>query len=110
MKKIEPTSSMIQYQILCLLEIHEKLSIKTLTQLIGHSSEEIVAYEANYLIFNPSFNKTRDRTIGIILTDTEDKKDIGPDNNVWLNKGFKPANLKPNTAPMKMKKTVKLHF
>lgn len=107
-KKIEPTSSLIQYLILRFLENHEKLSIKQLTQLLGHSSEEIIAFEANHLIFHPGFNKTRDKKIGMILTDAE--KDIAPESNVWLNKEFKPSNLKPSTLPMKMKRIVRIFY
>jgi hypothetical protein len=37
---------------------------------------------------------------------TDYKKDLTPENFVWLNKGFKPSSLKPTTYPMKMKRTV----
>jgi hypothetical protein len=106
MKKIEPTSSLVQYLILLFLELHQKLTIKNLTQLIGHSSDEIIAFEATHLIFHPQFNKTRDRNLGLILSDVADKKEISSENYIWLNKGFKPTSLKPNTLPMKMKRIV----
>lgn len=84
----------------------QKLTISQLTQLIGHSSEEYVAYEANHLIFHPGFNKTRDINIGLIQSDVEDKKDISPHNLIWLNKDFKPSTVKCSTIPAKMKKLV----
>lgn len=92
--------------IITLLEQHGKLTIKQLTQLIGHSSEEYIAFEAQHLIFHPGFNKTRDKTIGLILTDLADKKEMAAENEIWLNKDFKPNNLKPSTIPMKMKRLV----
>ena len=53
--------------ILCLLEEHGKLKIKQITQLLGHTSDDVIAFEANHLIFHPGFNKTRDKNIGFIL-------------------------------------------
>jgi len=105
-KNIEPTTSLIQYLILTLLETHGTLTVKDVTSLLGYSSEEIIAYEANNLIFNPSINRTRDRNIGFITTNAEEKKDIAPQHTITLNKNFKPTNLKPNTVPMKIKRII----
>ncbi len=65
-----------------------------------HPHVEYIAFEANYLIYHPVFNKTKDPKAGLILSNAPEKKDLNPDNEIWLNKDFNPNNNKPNTVPI----------
>ncbi len=109
MKKLEPQSTLIQFLSLLQLEKHEKLKVKEICQLILHSNEDYVANEINYLIFHPSWNRTKDPKIGIILSDAEGTKSLTPENYVWLNKGFRPSNIRPSTLPIKVIRPVNFH-
>jgi hypothetical protein len=102
-KPIEPTTSLIQFLILLELEKHKKLTIRKITELLGHENEEYISIEANYLIYHPVNNKTKDSKSGIILSNQEDKKDLTPDNEIMLNENFNPVNIKLNSAPLTLR-------
>jgi len=107
---MEPTSSLLQFIILLLLEQYEKLTISKISEILGHSNKDYIAFETNYLIYHPVFNKNKDSKAGVILSNAPEKKDLNPDNEIWLNKDFNPNNNKPNTIPTmsRIKSTVKI--
>ncbi len=74
------------------------------TQLLGHSQTSYVANEANFLLYNPGFNPTKSKTLGIIGTNAPDKKDLESEHEIWLNKNFNPNNSKPVTMPTMMRR------
>lgn len=96
---MEPTSSFIQFLIISILEKYDKLTIKKISEILGHSNSEYIAFEANYLIYHPVFNKTKDPKVGLIISNAPDKRDLKIDDEVWLNQDFNPSNNKPNTIP-----------
>lgn len=75
--------------------------------MVGHSQASYIANEANFLIYNPGFNPTKSLTAGLICTNAPEKKDLEPENEIWLNKDFNPNNSKPITVPTMMRKGVK---
>jgi hypothetical protein len=88
------------------LERFERLSIQKLTEIIGHSQSSYIANEANFLLYNPGFNPTKSATVGFILSNAAEKKDLEPEDEIWLNKDFNPNNSKPITIPTAQRKTV----
>jgi len=105
-KVITPTSSLIQFLILLNLEKYERMSIQKLSEIIGHSQANYVANEANFLIYNPGFNPNKSGTVGLILTNAAEKKDLEPGDEIWLNKDFNPSNSKPTTVTTTMRRVV----
>jgi len=82
------------------------MSIQKLSEIIGHSQASYVANEANFLIYNPGFNPNKSGTVGLILTNAAEKKDLEPGDEIWLNKDFNPSNSKPITVTTTMRKVV----
>lgn len=42
----------------------------------------------------------------MILSNAPEKKDLEPENEIWLNKDFNPNNSKPITVPTATRRTV----
>ena len=97
---------MIQYLLVSTLERFEKITIQKITEIIGHSQGSYIANEANFLLYNPGFNPSKSATLGMILSNAPEKKDLEPENEIWLNKDFNPNNSKPITVPTATRRSV----
>ncbi len=104
-KQYKSVSTIIQYLILFNLEKYSKITVSKLAELIG-IKEDVVANEATFLLYHPSFNPKKSKTQGIILSEAGDGADIEPNNNVWINADFSINSLILNTIPTKTRKKV----
>ena len=93
----------MQYLILYNLEKYEKLQISKLSELIG-IKDDVVANEATFLLYHPSFNPKKNKTQGIILSEAGDNADIEANHIVWVNKEFSINSLILNSIPTKTRK------
>lgn len=97
-KALAPISSLTQFLLMLILEKKERLTIQKITEILGHSQASYIANEANFLLYNPGFNPNKSGTAGFILTNAPEKKDLEPEDEIWLNKDFNPNNAKPVTV------------
>lgn len=102
-KQFKSKSTLIQFLVLYHLEKREKLKLSEIAGLIG-SRDEIVANEATFLLYHPSFNPKKSLTGGIILSDSTGSSDLDPNNVVWINKDFFINSLVFSTVPTRQRK------
>jgi hypothetical protein len=102
-KQFKSKSTLIQFLVLYQLEKREKLKLSEIAGLIG-SRDDLVANEATFLLYHPSFNPKKSPTGGIILSDSTNSADLDPNNTIWINKEFFINSLVFSTIPTKQKK------
>lgn len=100
-KKYISVSTLMQIALLCALEKYGKKTIDSLAGILGVDPKNL-AYEASGLIFNPSFNKNRSPTAGIIIGNF--KEELEPATEVDINKNFTCSSVKFQTLPMVSRK------
>jgi len=102
-KQYKSISTIVQYLILFNLEKYTKLTVTKLAELIG-INEDLVANEATFLLYHPSFNPKKVKTAGVVLSEAADNTDIEAKDNVWVNGDFTLNSLIFNTIPTKARK------
>ena len=100
-------STLIQLLILLLIEKYNKISIKTIAEILG-CKIGLVLKDISGLIFNPSFNPNQEKDKGIILGNFDEKsKEFKENDEFWFNFDFNIQNIKFNTLPLNIKKSEK---
>lgn len=93
-KQYISTSTLAQYSLLCALEKNGKKSIEQLSNILGMDAKAL-AHEASGLVFNPSFNKKKSPTAGIIIGDFQ--KELLPTSEIDINPNFNSSSIKIQT-------------
>ena len=100
-------STLIQLLILLLIEKYNKISIKTIAEILG-CKIGLVLKDISGLILNPSFNPNQEKDKGIILGNFNEKsKEFKENDEFWFNFDFNTQNIKFNTLPLNIKKSEK---
>jgi len=102
-KAYKSVSTIVQFLILYHLERYTKRTITELAGLIG-IKEDVVANEATFLLYHPSFNPKKAKTQGAVLSDAPDGQDIEANHSVWVNAEFSLQSLIFTTLPTKTRK------
>lgn len=105
-KKYISVSTLMQLSLLCTLEKYGKCSIEKISNIIGVDSK-ILAQEASGLVFNPSYNKSRNPNLGIIIGNFKDELD--PTTEIEINEKFACNSMKFQTLPMLSRKKQDTH-
>ena len=97
-KPYQSISTLCQYAILCTLEKYQRIKVEKISEILGHNLN-VVVNDANALIFSPLFNPAKMIANGLVNSNGQDKVDLKPENEVWINKDFMANNLKFATIP-----------
>lgn len=102
-KRYQSVSTLCQYALLFNLEKYKKLTCQKLSELLGYNIK-LLLHDASGLIFNPTFNKTKSPTAGVIIGNFKDE--LKPETEVEINTKFVSNSVKFHTLPMIAKKKV----
>lgn len=102
-KKYQSVSTLCQYVLLFNLEKYQKLTCQKLSELLGYNIN-LLLHDASGLVFNPSFNKNKSPTAGVIIGNF--KEELKPESEVEINTKFVSNSMKFHTLPMIAKKKV----
>jgi hypothetical protein len=97
-KPYQSVTTLLQYSLLIILEKYEKMEISKIAELLGYNPN-IIANEANALIYHISFNPRKSKSSGLISADASEGVDLKPENFIQVNREFSANTLKINTIP-----------
>ena len=98
-------STLPQLLSLLQLEIHEKLTLGKIAELLGCQPSTITT-DIQGLVFNPSFNPHGQGDKGVIVgTFNAQTKEFKESDEITINKNFVSARVKFNTIPLPQKKS-----
>ena len=99
------TSTIIQLLSLLYLENRGKLSLQSISQILGCNVQKVIN-DVRGLIFNPNFNPKGQIDKGVILANLDPKtKEFKPETEISINMNFSVNHQKFNTLPLPQKKS-----